>query len=166
MSSTFNGCRYVELREQGLKADLVTYNTLLKACMRSANLPCAEVIMAWLQQQGLQVSLSRTQLVTTHICSRNHESKKACNAVKRVLWRSLPMLSGAVLCCAQGSEYTYNTMVKVASYAGSLERALAVLDDMDSAGVAPTPAVWGSLLVACGKVHNLCQPHRLEAIRL
>lgn len=57
-------------------------------------------------------------------------------------------------------------MVKVASYAGSLDRALAVLDDMDSAGMAPTPAVWGSLLVACGKVHSLCQPHRLEAIRL
>ena len=62
MSSTFGGCRYVELREQGLKADLVTYNTLLKACMRSANLPCAEVVMAWLQQQGLQVSLSHPSL--------------------------------------------------------------------------------------------------------
>ncbi len=47
----------MEVREQGVKADLVTYNTLLKACMRSANLPCAEVIMTWIQQQGLQVSI-------------------------------------------------------------------------------------------------------------
>ena len=52
----------------------------------------------------------------------------------------------------QGSEYTYNTMIKVASYAGDFERALAVLDDMETAGVAPTAAIWGSLLVACGKV--------------
>ena len=52
----------------------------------------------------------------------------------------------------QGSEYTYNTMIKVASYAGDFERALAVLDDMEAAGVAPTAAIWGSLLVACGKV--------------
>ena len=52
----------------------------------------------------------------------------------------------------QGSEYTCNTMIKVASYAGDFERALAVLDDMETAGVAPTAAIWGSLLVACGKV--------------
>ena len=108
MSSTFDGFRYVELRELGLKADLVTYNTLLKACMRSANLPCAEVIMAWLQQQGLQVSLSWTQLVTTHMCLRDHESHKACNAVNRVLWRSLPMLSSAVLCTGQRVHIQYH----------------------------------------------------------
>ena len=40
-----------------MKPDLITYNTLLKACMRSANLPCAEVIMTQLCQQGLQVWL-------------------------------------------------------------------------------------------------------------
>ena len=38
-----------------MRADLVTYNTLLKACMRSANLPCAEVIMSQLRQHGLKV---------------------------------------------------------------------------------------------------------------
>jgi len=52
----------------------------------------------------------------------------------------------------QGSEHTYNTMIKVASYAGNIDRALAVLEDMAEAGAAPTPAIWGSLLVACGKV--------------
>ena len=52
----------------------------------------------------------------------------------------------------QGSEFTYNTMIKVASYAGNLDRALAVLEDMAVAGAAPTHAIWGSLLVACGKV--------------
>ena len=49
-------------------------------------------------------------------------------------------------------------MIKVASYAGDFERALAVLDDMETAGVAPTAAVWGSLLVACGKVWPLPPP--------
>ena len=43
-------------------------------------------------------------------------------------------------------------MIKVASYAGDFEGALAVLDDMEAAGVTPTAAIWGSLLVACGKV--------------
>ena len=52
----------------------------------------------------------------------------------------------------QGSEFTYNTFIKVASYAGDVNSALAVLDDMAAAGFAPTAAVWGSLLVACGKV--------------
>ena len=52
----------------------------------------------------------------------------------------------------QGSEFTYNTLIKVASYAGDVDRALAVLDEMAAAGIAPTAAVWGSLLVACGKV--------------
>ncbi len=52
--------RFVELKELGVKPDLVTYNTLLKACMRSANLPCAEVIMTQLCQQGLQVCLLPT----------------------------------------------------------------------------------------------------------
>ena len=49
-------------------------------------------------------------------------------------------------------------MIKVASYAGAFERALAVLDDMEAAGVTPTAAIWGSLLVACGKVcpHPCC----------
>ena len=46
-------------------------------------------------------------------------------------------------------------MIKVASYAGDFERALAVLDDMEAAGVAPSAAIWGSLLVACGKVVSL-----------
>ena len=49
--------RFVELKESGLEGDLVTYNTLLKACMRSANLPCARVIMTWIRERGLQVSL-------------------------------------------------------------------------------------------------------------
>ena len=52
--------RFVELKELGVKPDLVTYNTLLKACMRSANLPCAEVIMTQLRQQGLQACLLPT----------------------------------------------------------------------------------------------------------
>lgn len=53
--TTPSPARFVELKELGVKPGLVTYNTLLKACMRSANLPCAEVIMAQLRQQGLQV---------------------------------------------------------------------------------------------------------------
>ena len=63
-----------------------------------------------------------------------------------------PLPSGQVVEFEQGSEVTYNTMIKVASYAGDVDRALAVLDDMAAAGFAPTAAVWGSLLVACGKV--------------
>ena len=48
--------RFVELKDAGLEGDLVTYNTLLKACMRSANLPCARVIMTWIRERGLQVT--------------------------------------------------------------------------------------------------------------
>ena len=44
--------RFVELKDAGLEGDLVTYNTLLKACMRSANLPCARVIMTWIRERG------------------------------------------------------------------------------------------------------------------
>ena len=51
----FPAARFVELKDLGVRADLVTYNTLLKACMRSANLPCAEVIMSQLRQHGLKV---------------------------------------------------------------------------------------------------------------
>jgi hypothetical protein len=40
----------------------------------------------------------------------------------------------------------------VASYANDLEAALATLPAMDAAGVEPSPAVWGAVLVACGKV--------------
>ena len=58
----------------------------------------------------------------------------------------------------QGSEVTYNTLVKVASYAGDSDRAMAVLEEMAAAGCAPTTAVWGSLLVACGKVCTARQP--------
>ena len=39
-----------------MEGDLVTYNTLLKACMRSANLPRARVIMKWIWERGLQVT--------------------------------------------------------------------------------------------------------------
>lgn len=62
----------------------------------------------------------------------------------------------------QGSEVTYNTMVKVASYAGDVDRAMAVLEDMAAAGFAPTTAVWGSLQIACGKVctsRQACMHH-------
>ena len=48
--------RFVELKDAGLEGDIVTYNTLLKACMRSANLPCARVIVAWIRERGLQVT--------------------------------------------------------------------------------------------------------------
>ena len=48
--------RFVELKDAGVEGDLVTYNTLLKACMRSANLPCARVIMTWIRERGLQVT--------------------------------------------------------------------------------------------------------------
>ena len=54
--------RFVEFRELGLTPDLVTYNTMLKACMRCTNLPCAEVIMTQLRQQGLQVRPSASAL--------------------------------------------------------------------------------------------------------
>ena len=51
----------------------------------------------------------------------------------------------------QGDEFTYNTYIKAASYSGDLERALRVMPHMAASGVEPTPAVWGSLIVACGK---------------
>jgi pentatricopeptide repeat protein len=55
----------------------------------------------------------------------------------------------------QGDEYTFNTYIKAASYSGDVERALRVLPQMAAAGAQPTPAVWGSLIVACGKVGPL-----------
>ena len=83
--------RFVELKDAGLEGDLVTHNTLLKACMRSANLPCARVIMRWIRERGLQVTphpcvlgtlipLLRPKLAWP-IC---HLSRGACSVQKSV----------------------------------------------------------------------------------
>jgi pentatricopeptide repeat protein len=47
---------------------------------------------------------------------------------------------------------TYNILVKVACYCGDVERVAQVLPRMRAAGVEPTPKIWGSLMVALGKV--------------
>ena len=88
-SLTYDGAvigRFVELKDAGLEGDLVTYNTLLKACMRSANLPCAHVIMTWIRERGLQVSLQPRVLVTLLALLRTklawlicHLSRGACS---------------------------------------------------------------------------------------
>lgn len=96
--------RFVELKEVGVKPDLVTYNTLLKACMRSANLPCAEVIMTQLRQQGLQVCpLQFPVLDNMHhssgmpyvVCSGTCEPDLHCVS-QRVSWKS-ESVEGSVL---------------------------------------------------------------------
>ncbi|EIE27183.1 hypothetical protein COCSUDRAFT_38919 [Coccomyxa subellipsoidea C-169] len=95
---------YNELMAGGLEPTRVTFNTLLKACMRGQNAARADEVLAWMRERG-----------------------------------------------CQGNEHTYNTYIKAASYSGDVERALKVLPQMAADGCAPTPAVWGSLIVACGK---------------
>jgi len=117
-------------RQAGAAFDLVTYNTLLKGCMRSADAAGAEQLLADLRAAGLR-----------------------------------------------GDEYTWNTAVKCFAYAGDLGRALRVLEDIGGGGseggrgrappaspAAEVPrAVWGSLLVACGRAGAPAAASRLWA---
>ena len=102
-------------KEAGAVFDLVTFNTLLKGCMRSADAAGAEVLLKDLSAAGLK-----------------------------------------------GDEYTWNTAVKCFAYAGDLGRALRVLEDIGKSDEDNEAerlgekkhvprAVWGSLLVACGR---------------
>ena len=49
--------RLAEVEAAGLAPDLVTFNTLLKACMRGRDLPRAQQVLARIQAAGLQVEL-------------------------------------------------------------------------------------------------------------
>jgi hypothetical protein len=59
-SRTMKSClialsRFEELVAAGLAPTLVTFNTLLKACMRCHDLPRAQLVMGWISAAGLQV---------------------------------------------------------------------------------------------------------------
>ena len=75
--------RFVELKDARVEGDLVTYNTLLKACMRSANLPCARVIMTWIRERGLQVTWQPCVLGSLITLLRTKLSNADLSSLKR-----------------------------------------------------------------------------------
>lgn len=48
-------CRYRELVAEGLQPTIVTFNTLLKACMRTKDAARADEVLTWMQERSCQV---------------------------------------------------------------------------------------------------------------
>ena len=51
-------CRFQELLEEGLEPSVVTFNTLLKACMMAHDAKPASEVLEQLQQRGLKVNIA------------------------------------------------------------------------------------------------------------
>lgn len=66
--------RLTELEEAGMVPNLVAFNTLLKACMRSKDMPRAHQVLARVRAAGLQVAplctLSNGVAIDPHLTAR------------------------------------------------------------------------------------------------
>lgn len=55
MSNNGFFCSYQELAAEGLRPTRVTFNTLLKACMRAKDAARADEVLTWMQERSCQV---------------------------------------------------------------------------------------------------------------
>ena len=140
----------VRLYEDGVaegvwtRADVLPLNTALNAAAWGPLPRALALADAAVAAGGTLDLVSRNTLLKAAMRSARRDPARAVATAERVL---------ASLRSARspGDEYTYNSAVKVLSYAGDAGRALRVLDDMAAVGATPTRAVWGSLLVAAGR---------------
>ena len=128
----FSELSNASLSKDGLRADLRTYNILLKACMRGRDLQRARQVMGWIEAAGLQVTQPQVINIRFKHVLRRHESGTGC--------------------AMQGNDVTYNTLITTALSCGDIEEALAALRAMEDAGYQPEQSIWGAVILGCGKV--------------
>ncbi|CAL8462833.1 g2367 [Coccomyxa elongata] len=128
---------YQELAAEGLQPTIVTFNTLLKACMRVKDAARADEVLAWMQERSCQ---GDEFTYNTYIKAASYSGD-----VERAL-RVLPRMA------ASGVEPTpavWGSLIVACGKAGQVESALGLWRQMAASGTPPSVDNCNALLNAC-----------------
>jgi pentatricopeptide repeat protein len=135
---------YEEMLAHKIQFSIVTFNTLLDACARSGDLARIPGLLESMAAQGLEPNLITYGIVIKGYCQEN-KLKEAL-----AVWESM-------VCSTKyrPDEIMYNTILDGCARKGMYERGMALLDDMQQAGIQPTNFTLSVLVKLASRANML-----------
>jgi len=135
---------YQEMREEGLQFSIVTYNALVDACARCSEMARVPAIMEEMASQDIKPNVITYSTIIKGYCNeaRLEEAFKLFDEMNRT-----PNL--------RPDEFTYNTLLDGCARKGLYDRGIAVLGEMQSAGVQPSNFTLSLVVKLANRSHKL-----------